>query len=330
MKILNEINTIRNIMGLPILNENKLPSEIFEILSKVLDNTLKNTLKQEEKSLIRAFFKDSKNMVGELGEKFEKFITGPNGVKFIKEMEKGIDKEANPAKRLNMKIYLDSLKEFKNVGGVVTKDVINTTIDLLKKEYSFLFKKNIFGNYVNGNRIKIVKEQIEKEFIGKSAKEIVSQIETKLADAQKMVIDNKSINKDNKSAILKIISWLFTKLKNPKEVKGGITIAIVVYLIYSFIKNYNESGGSVIGAGAGMAADAWGGAKQGYQFAQSYDNNQPQFLKFLNDKYGKRNWMREFNLIPPDNNNIIGVEHIGTGDTKYFKHNGRTFIEVEQ
>jgi len=328
MEILNEINTIRNIMGLPILNENKLPSEIFEILSKVLDNTLRNTLKQEEKSLIRAFFKDSKNMVGELGEKFEKFITGPNGVKFIKEMEKGIINEKDPAKRMNMQIYLDSLKEFKNVGGVVTKEVIDETIKLLKQEYSFLFKKNIFGNYVNGNRIKIVKGQIEKEFTGKSAKEIVSQIETKLADAQKMVIDNKSINKDNKSAILKIISWLFSKLRNPKEVKGGITIAIVVYLIYSFIKNYNESGGSVIGAGAGMAADAWGGIKTAYQFAQPYKNNQVDFLNYLNDKYGKRNWTKEFNLIPPDNNNIIGVEHIESGDTKYFKHNNRTFVEI--
>ena len=69
MEILNEINSIRSIMGLPILNEATGPTEI---IVKVLDSTLKRLLTDSEKTLIRTFLTSPKKLTGQLGKDFER------------------------------------------------------------------------------------------------------------------------------------------------------------------------------------------------------------------------------------------------------------------
>ena len=328
MEILNEINSIRNIMGLPLLNEGK---GVSEIITKLIDGVFKNVLLEQEKSLIRTFLTSPKKMVGQLAKDFELFIKSTHGVAFIKEIDNEIAKEINPAKKLNGQTFLDSIRNFKAQGGVVTKKLIKTTFQDLEKSYPTLFKKKWYGSYVNQGKIDNIQKQLMRDFKGKSAKDIETAIETKLSDANTKLSKIKMPNK-RKSAYQKIIKN-YTDYIKKNPIKGPLVtlvsvpvIGTAVYLLYGFFENWYDTG-SPISAVMSSGTDIWGDIKKGWYSAKPYPNTPSGLLLYLTDKYGPNDYQTKFKLSPPVGG-VVTITPISGGETKSFKHNGKTFIEL--
>jgi hypothetical protein len=328
MEILNEINSIRNIMGLPLLNEGK---GVSEIITKLIDGAFKNVLKEEEKSLIRTFLTSPKKLVGKLGKDFERFVISTEGQNFIKEIDSEIAKETNPAKKINGQTFLDSIRNFKAEGGEVTKKLIKTTMQDLEKSYPTLFQKKWYGSYVNQGKISSVEKQLIREFKGKSAKDIETLIEAKLSQAESKLSKIKMPQK-RKSAYQKIIKNYgeYIKknpIKGPLVTLGAVpVIGTVVYLLYGFFENWYDTG-SPISAVMSSGTDIWGDIKKGWYSAKPYPNTPNGLLSYLTDKYGPNDYQNNFKLNPPVNG-VVTITPISGGETKSFQHNGKTFIEL--
>lgn len=326
MEILNEINSIRSIMGLPILNEATGPTEI---IVKVLDSTLKRLLTDSEKTLIRTFLTSPKKLTGQLGKDFETFIKSVNGAKFIKEVEKEIEKEVSAAKKLNYQSFLDSMKTFK-APSVATKKSIQNIMSSLEKSYPVLFKKNIFGNFVNRDRVDLVYQELVREFEGKTIADLVKKIEKELADANSK-LDKIKMPKEKKNYFKKLLTSYGDALK--KNTSGTLAktvlippgIAIASTLLYKFFNNWYEQGDIIAGTTA-TGADIWGSIKKGWYAMKSYPDSPNGLLLYLNDKYGNKDWKKLFNYEKVGD--IITLTPKSGGESKSFEHNGRTFIEL--
>jgi hypothetical protein len=328
MEILNEINGIRNIMGLPLLTEDK---GVSGIITKLIDGVFKNILIDEEKSLLRTFLTSPKKLTGQLGKDFETFVKSPRGVTFIQEVEGKINTEINPARQLNGQAFLDSIKNFKAEGGVVTKKLIKSTMEDLEKSYPTLFQKKWYGSYVNQGKISSIEKQLFREFKGKSAKDIEASIEVKLSQANDKLSKIKMPQK-RKSAYQKIIKNYgdYIKknpIKGPLVTLGAVpVIGTVVYLLYGFLENWYDTG-SPISAVMSSGTDIWGDIKKGWYSAKPYPNTPNGLLLYLTDKYGPNDYQNNFKLSPPSGG-VVTITPISGGETKSFQHNGKTFIEL--
>ena len=254
---------------------------------------------------------------------------------FIEKYSRMTSEEAK--KVLKSKGYDDDaieliISKFNNFKGVVDEKMINTSIKNLEKTYPNLFQTKWFGtSYVNSGRIENIKSELIRDFQGKDAKGIESIINNKLMQAAKELDQNKSITTPKKEFFKKLIADYLKYLKKKPAIgtlKTAVsvpTIAIAVYVLYDFIKNWHDTGNPVV-ALAGTGADLWKNLKQGYNFTHFYDDNPDEFLKYLNNNFGNLNWVENFQLNR--NNDIISVREIASGDTRYFKYNGRTFVEI--
>jgi hypothetical protein len=322
MEILNEINSIRNIMGLPLLNEGK---GVSEIITKLIGGAFKNILKEEEKSLIRTFLTSPKKLVGQLGKDFETFIKSANGIAFIKEIDTEIAKEINPAKKLNGQTFLDSIRNFKAQGGVVTKKLIKTTMEDLAKTYPTLFQKKWYGSFVNQGKIDSITKQVMRDFKGKSAKDIETIIEKKLSDAESKLSKIKNPKKNTYQKLLKRFREYMIKNPGIGSLKT-FGFGTIVYLFYHLISNTIETG-SPISGGMKTGSDIWGDIKKGWYSSKSYPNTPSGLLLYLTDKYGPNDYQTKFKLSPPVGG-VVTITPISGGETKSFQHNGKTFIEL--
>jgi len=328
MEILNEINSIRNLMGLSLLNENK---GVSEIITKLIDGAFKTILSATEKSLIRTFLTSPKKLTGQLGKDFELFVKSPQGVSFIKEVDDKIATEISPAKQLTAQSYLDGIRAFKAQSGVVTKKLIKTTIQDLEKSYPSLFQKKWYGSYVNQGKIDSIQKQLMRDLKGKSAKDIEATIEAKLLAADK-TLTKINMPKKRKSAYQKIIKNYgeYIKknpIKGPLVTLGSVpVIGTVVYLLYGFFENWYDTG-SPISAVMSSGTDIWGDIKKGWYSAKPYPNTPNGLLLYLTDKYGPNDYQNNFKLSPPAGG-VVTITPINGGEAKSFEHNGKTFIEL--
>jgi hypothetical protein len=224
------------------------------------------------------------------------------------------------------------ISRFNKFKDVVDKKMINTSIKNLEKTYPNLFQTKWFGtSYVNSGRIENIKSELIRDFKGKDAKGIENIINNKLMQAAKELDQNKSITTQKKGFFKKLIADYLKYLKKKPAIgtlktAGSVpTIAVAVYVLYDFIKNWHDTGNPVV-ALAGTGADLWKNLKQGFNFTHFYDDNPDEFLKYLNNNFGNLNWVENFQLNR--NNDIISVREIASGDTRYFKYNGRTFVEI--
>lgn len=325
MEILTEINDIRKMMGLSLINEENVASEI---IINLLNKTFKNILKDEEKSLIRKFIASPEKMVGKSGKDFETFIKSENGIKFINEVDKNIIKNPNISaiKKLKAQSLLDSIRNFKSQGGVVTKKLIKNTMEDLEKSYPTLFQKKWYGSFVNQGKIDSITKQVMRDFKGKSAKDIETLIEKKLSDAESKLSKIKNPKKNTYQKLLK--RYREYMIQNP--VIGSVKtfgFGTIVYLLYYIIINSIETGSPISGTIKTGSDVLWGDIKTGYYSSKSYPNTPNGLLLYLTDKYGPNDYQNNFKLNPPVGG-VVTITPISGGETKSFKHNGKTFVEL--
>lgn len=330
MELINEINTIKNLMNLEVLNEAGAGSwldDVWMVTKDILKtffnkSSLESFIKngfgaQEFKSLKKAILDSPKRQLGV--ELKNSLTTAMNNLP-----------QTATAQRLLINTRIKQIDDLITSNPLVTKKLIKNTMVDLEKSYPTLFQKKWYGSYVNQGKISSVEKQLIREFKGKSAKDIELSIESTLSKAESTLSKIKMPQK-RKSAYQKIIKNYGEYIKkNP--IKGPLVtlgappvIGIVVYLLYGFFENWYDTG-SPISAVMSSGTDIWGDIKKGWYSAKPYPAGAMGLLSYLNEKYGNKNWKNEFRLDINGNSYII--THLSSGESKSFEHNGKTFIEL--
>jgi len=329
--LINEISRIHQVMGVEVINE---------IAGRGLSNLLKTVIKsftQNEKNLIKSFFEGTLSSVNK--QELTKLINSAEGDTLITNLETLIKRTDDVLAKQTAEQELKLLKGLKSSKGksaisdipFVKAKQIDAVINAIKKDYPELFKKNIFGNYVNDGRIKLITSELKTKFEGKQVKDLVAHVEKQISDANTLLTKIKG--NDKKKSYLK--NLLSSYGKNLKENTKSTLIktlvippstAVVASLLYSFIKNWYETGDVIAGAMA-TGSDIWSSIKKGWDSTKSYENTRSGFINYLNEKYGVRNYKKGFKLTPPGSDGVIKMTD-KNGVTKSFKHNGRTYIEL--
>ena len=213
---------------------------------------------------------------------------------------------------------------------VVTKQSIENIAASLEKSFPFLFKKDIFGSYVNQSRIDLALNQLKKEFKGKTVQDIESIVDKKLSDANNK-LSKSGKNPKKTSYLKKQLNSLGSYLKkNPIKGPGVLTGSAVVggtafYLLYEFIMNTYDTGSPISGV-IKTAKDIWGDIKTGYYASKSYPNSPSGLTEYLIDKYGDKGYKINFNLSK--SGDIVTITPKSGGESKSFKYVKDTFKEL--
>jgi len=149
MNIINEINQMRNNMGLKPINESDILNEANPLkgIAKLIDDIIKLgkvVFTSAEKSALDKFI-ISKNidefLKDELNSKtLKNFVSSRNGKEFLEDLGELIAKEPNMAKRVGYRAYVDALQELptKKLGKEISKELIS--IDKLVNELTYYSK----------------------------------------------------------------------------------------------------------------------------------------------------------------------------------------------
>lgn len=322
MELINEINTIKNLMNLNVLNEAAAPwiDEVWTAVKSIFTN-FRLSKSSVENFIIKGFdenqFKTLKKSI----------LASPNG-------QLGVDlKTALTTAKNNLpvtstadRLLIDTrIRQIDNlIKSIADKKLIKTTIDSLESSYPTLFKKKWYGSYVNQARIDSIQKQLTRDLKGKSAKDIEDIIEKKLSDAESKLSKIKNPKKNTYQKLLK--RYREYMIKNPGI--GSLKtfgFGTIVYLFYHLISNTIETG-SPISGGMKTGSDIWGDIKKGWYSSKSYPNTPNGLLTYLTEKYGANDYQNNFKLTRAGD--IVTITPINGGETKSFQHNGKTFIEL--
>lgn len=327
MELINEINTIKNLMNLNVLNEAAPAAWIDEVWMAVksIFTNFRLTKSSVEKFIIKGF--DEK----EFKALKKSILSSPKG-------QIGVDlKTALTTAKNNLpvtatadRLLIDTrIKQIDNlIKSIANKKLITTTIDSLESSYPTLFKKKWYGSYVNQTRIDTIQKQVLRDMDGKSAQEIEKIIQKKLSDIDAELLNKRGPKKSRFQKLTKRYREYMIKhpIKGSFTTLGGvISFSILLYILFGFIVNSYDTSSPISGVSA-TGADIWGDIKKGWYAAKSYPAGGGGLLLYLNEKYGNKNWINEFRL--DINGNIYTITHLSSGESKTFKHNGRTFMEL--
>lgn len=328
MELINEINTIKNLMNLEVLNEAGAGSwldDVWMVTKDILKtffnkNSLESFIKngfgaQEFKSLKKAILDSPKRQLGV--ELKNSLTTAMNNLP-----------QTATAQRLLIDTRIKQIDDLIKSNSVVTKKLVNTTIQDLEKSYPTLFQKKWYGSFVNQGKIDSITKQVMRDFKGKSAKDIESIIEKKLSDADKILSNKKGVKKSEFQKLIK--RYREYMIKNPgmgsaKTLGGVISFSVLVYLLYGLAENVYETESPIAGA-IKTGSDIWGDIKKGWYSAKPYPDTPNGLLIYLKEKYGENDYQNNFKLTRAGN--IVTITPINGGEGKSFQHNGKTFIEL--
>jgi hypothetical protein len=327
MELINEINTIKNLMNLNVLNEAAAAAWVDEVwmavksiftnfkLSKSsVENFIIKGFAEKEFKVLKKSILESKN--GEMGKDLITALTTA--------------KNKLPVTSTADRLLIDTrIRQIDNlIKSIANKKLITTTIDSLESSYPTLFKKKWYGSYVNQTRIDTIQKQVLRDMNGKSAQEIEQIIQKKLSDIDAELFKKRGAKKSGFQKLTKRYREYMIKhpFKGSAKTFGGlVSFSLLVYLLFSYIINSFDTGSPISGVSA-TGADIWGDLKTGWYAAKSYPAGYKGLLSYLNEKYGNKNWINDFRL--DINGNIYTITHLSSGESKTFKHNGRTFIEL--
>ena len=291
MELINEINTIKNLMNLNVLNEAAPAAWIDEVWmavksiftnfglakSSIQKFIIKGFDEKEFKALKKSIL-ESKN--GQLGVDLKTALTTAKNNLPV----------TSTADRLLIDTRINQIDNL--IKSIVNKKLITTTIDSLESSYPTLFKKKWYGSYVNQGKIDSIQKQLMRDLKGKSVKDIEDTIEAKLLAAEKK-LTNINMSKKRKSAYQRIIKTYgeYIKknpIKGPLVTLGSVpVIGTVVYLLYGFFENWYDTG-SPISAVMSSGTDIWGDIKKGWYSSKPYPDTPNGLLTYLTEKYGAK------------------------------------------
>jgi ElaB/YqjD/DUF883 family membrane-anchored ribosome-binding protein len=327
MELINEINIIKNLMNLNVLNEAAPLAWVDEVWMAVksiftnyrlgkssIENFIIKGFKETEFKNLKKSILESKN--GQLGVDLKTALTTA--------------KNNLPPTATADKLLIETrIKQIDNlIKSIPTRKFIKTTIKDLETSYPTLFKKKWYGSYANQGRIDVIEKQVLRDIDGKSAKDIESILEKKLSDADTKLYNKKGAKKSEFQKLIK--RYREYMIAHPwksagKTLGGVVAFSILVYLLYSFIVNSNETSSPISGT-VKTVSDIWGDVKKGWHAAKPYPSGPDGLLLYLNAKYGNKNWKQDCKL--DINGNIYIVTYKSSGESKTFKHNGTTFNEL--
>jgi len=327
MELINEINIIKNLMNLNVLNEAAPLAWVDEVwmavksifinfgLSKgTIQKFIIKGFDEKEFKVLKKSILESKN--GQLGVDLKNALTTA--------------KNNLPVTATADKLLIETrIKQIDNlIKTIASKKLIKTTIKDLETSYPTLFKKKWYGSYANQGRIDVIEKQVLRDMDGKSAKDIESILEKKLSDADAKLYNKKGAKKSGFQKLIKRYReyMIAHPIKGGFKTLGGVvSFSILVYLLYLLIANTYYTDNPVSGT-IKTGGDLWGSVVKGWHAAKPYPAGDKGLLLYLNEKYGNKNWINEFRL--DINGNIYIITHLSSGESKTFKHDGRTFNEL--
>jgi fido (protein-threonine AMPylation protein) len=327
MELINEINTIKNLMSLKVLNE-AAPGAWLDDVWMVTKDILKTFF---NRSSLDKFIKDGFG-AQEFKPLKKAILDSPNrqlGVELKNSLTTAMNNlpETATAQRLLIATRIKQIDEL--MKSVVTKKLIKNTIQDLEKSYPNLFQKKWYGSFVNQGKINSITKQVTRDFEGKSAKDIETIIEKKLSDADTKLYNKKGSKKSGFQKLIKRYReyMIAHPIKGSASTLGGVVgIGTLVYLLYYLISNTIETGSPISGT-IKTGSDIWGDIKKGWYSSKPYPNTPNGLLLYLTDKYGPNDYQNNFKLSPPAGG-VVTITPINGGEAKSFEHNGKTFIEL--
>jgi hypothetical protein len=264
MELINEINIIKNLMNLNVLNE-AAPlawvDEVWKAVKSIFTNyrlgkssienfIIKGFKETEFKNLKKSILESPK---GQLGVDLKTALTTA--------------KNNLPPTATADKLLIDTrIKQIDNlIKSIPTRKFIKTTIKDLETSYPTLFKKKWYGSYANQGRIDVIEKQVLRDIDGKSAKDIESILDKKLSDADTKLYNKKGAKKSEFQKLIK--RYREYMIAHPWKGAGKtLSFSVLVYLLYSIIANtyYTDN---VVSGTIKTGGDLWGSVVKGWESA---------------------------------------------------------------